>query len=118
MSILNLTMHPASAPQITAGVVEPDDKQAIKDLLLFVGMPSMELVQERAQALADLAVEAGVEAAMIGGAPFLMAPLHAALEQKGLRPLYAFSERVSEEVVQEDGSTRKVNKFVHLGFVG
>lgn len=112
MRILNLTMHAATAPQTAEGVVEPNDKQTVKALLLFQGMPSVEEVDERAEALAELAVDAG-----IGGAPYLMAPLHTALVQRGIRPLYAFSERrsVEEEVNNE---VVKKNIFVHLGFVG
>lgn len=89
MRILNLTMHAATAPQTAEGVVEPDDKQAVKALLLFQGMPSVEEIAERAEALV----------------------------QRGIRPLYAFSERrsVEEEV---DGEVVKKNIFVHLGFVG
>ena len=117
MSILNLTMHVATTAQSEEGVVEPSNKQAVKDLLLFRGMPSAQEVHERAEALADLAVQAEVEAAMIGGAHYLMAPLHTALAQRGILPLYAFAERrsVEEEV---NGEVTKKNIFVHLGCVG
>jgi hypothetical protein len=117
-TILNLTMHPAAQAQRAGGVIEPQDKQEVKDLLLFREMPAVGEVARRASALAALAAVSGADAAMIGGAPYLMAPLHAALEARGVRPVYAFSERRSEEVTQPDGSVRKVNVFVHLGFVG
>ncbi len=55
-------------------------------------------------------------AVMIGGAPWLMAPLEANLKLNGIKVLYAYSERVSEEVVNEDGSVSKRNVFKHLGF--
>lgn len=55
--------------------------------------------------------------AMIGGAPYLMAPLEAELKKLGIEPVYAFSERVSEETVQADGTVVKTNVFKHVGFV-
>ena len=116
--ILNLTMHDATPSQTEAGVVEPPNKEEVKKLLLFRGMPQVKVVRERAKALAELAAKAKAEAAMIGGAPYLMAPLHAALEAKGVRPLYAFSERRSKERTNDKGEVEKVNMFIHLGFVG
>lgn len=56
--------------------------------------------------------------AMIGGATYLMEALAKALRDCGIRPLYAFSTRVSVEQAMPDGSVRKVNEFRHLGFVG
>ena len=46
-----------------------------------------------------------------------MAALEAALREKGLTPVYAFSLRESVEETLEDGTVRKVNRFKHLGFV-
>ena len=55
-------------------------------------------------------------AVMLGGAPWLMAPLESNLKLNGIKVLYAYSERVSEEVVNKDGSVSKRNVFKHLGF--
>jgi hypothetical protein len=55
---------------------------------------------------------------MIGGAPYLMAPLEVALRAHGITPLYAFSVRESVEQTQPDGSVRKIAVFRHGGFVG
>jgi hypothetical protein len=55
--------------------------------------------------------------AMIGGAPYLMAPLESALRAHGITPVYAFSVRESVDQVQPDGSVRKVAVFRHAGFV-
>lgn len=118
MTILNLTQHMASEVQIEAGVVEPRDKAAVKAALTFTSLPSEDLLVERASALAEIASQSGCESAMIGGAPFFMAPLESALHEVGIRPLYAFSQRKSVDQPQEDGSVRKVAVFVHLGFVG
>jgi hypothetical protein len=117
-TILNLTQHMASKVQIEAGVVEPEDKAAVKALLTFPTLPNQEFLQVNADALALIASQSDCEAAMIGGAPYFMGPLESALREVGIRPLYAYSERRSTDHVQEDGSVRKVAVFVHLGFVG
>jgi hypothetical protein len=115
--ILNLTQHVGTPDQ---GVVEPsqDVKGAIVALLTFDTLPSGANIKDRAAALAAIAAEFGADAAMIGGAPYLMAPLEEALKAAGIRPLYAFSLRESVEVTQPDGSVRKVATFRHQGFVG
>ena len=54
---------------------------------------------------------------MIGGAPYLMGALEVALKKVGIQPVYSFSERVSKEVVLEDGTTQKTSVFCHKGFI-
>jgi hypothetical protein len=55
--------------------------------------------------------------AMIGGAPYLMAPLEEALRAADVVPMYAYSERVSKESASADGTVVKTNIFKHVGFV-
>lgn len=117
MKILNLTQHAASADQIVAGVVEPADKGFVQALITFDEMPSAVELRLRAEKLAQHAKAAGVEAAMIGGAPYFMAPLEAALRRAEVKPLYAFSRRESKEHVLPDGSIKKTQVFRHAGFV-
>jgi len=117
MRILNLTQHAATEDQILAGVIEPANKQEVVDLLTFDEIPSGEEMANRAARLAAIAQAAGVEAAMIGGAPYFMGALESALLEAGVEPVYAFSRRVSEEMIQPDGSVRKVGVFRHVGFV-
>ncbi len=117
-TILNLTQHVPTREQYAQGVTNHVDHKLIQSLLTFVGMPTWDDVVARAEQLAALAAETGAESAMIGGAPYLMAPLHSALAAKGIRPLYAFSERRSVETTQADGSVVKTAVFVHIGFVG
>ena len=62
--------------------------------------------------LAQIAKDSGADAAMIGGAPFLMSSLVTALRQQGLAPLYAFSKRVSQD--GPDG--KKFSLFKHAGW--
>jgi hypothetical protein len=115
MNILNLTQHAASAEQMAAGVIEPENKAGVKEALTFVGMPTKQEVIERAREIAALVPE-GTTHAMIGGAPYLMAPLESALAVRRVESLYAFSERVSTEMAI-DGVTHKAGSFRHLGFV-
>ena len=117
--ILNLTQHVATQEQILWGVVEPrqEAKPWIKELLTFQEIPSMEVIEDRAASLAYIAAEHGIERAMIGGAPYLMAPLEKHLKKAGMQPCYAFSKRVVKEEQQEDGSIRKTTVFRHCGFI-
>jgi len=113
--VVNLTQHPASQEQILAGVYDLSNKAALQRLLTFDNLPSREEIEVAAAGLAELTW--GFGSAMIGGAPYLMAPLERALRRVGVRPLYAFSVRESTEETQPDGSIKKVNVFRHAGFV-
>lgn len=119
MTIVNMTQHLATAEQKMDGVFDltGSDLAALKGLLTFTALPSREEIRRRAESLAELARSAGAEAALIGGAPFLMGPLEQALRTVHIRPLYAFSVRESVETVREDGTVQKTAVFRHLGFV-
>lgn len=123
--IVNLTQHPASAEQIAAGVTDlPAEQRAILTAALtFESLPSREEILAAAETVAGLADNAGPadhilpDAAMIGGAMWLMGPLAAAIEGRGIEALFAFSQRESVEEVQADRSVRKTAVFRHVGFV-
>ena len=117
MKIVNLTQHEATREQIEAGVFEPVEKELIKKLLTFTELPIIDELCDRAERLADIALENGADAAMIGGAPYLMILLHDTLVGRDIQPLYAFSERVSVEK-EEGGKIIKTSVFKHVGFVG
>ena len=114
MIILNLTQHMGTPEQ---AVVEPSDKKMVQELLTFVSAPSKSEMKERAVRLASIAVEAGADCAMVGGAPYFMSTLEAALKEVGVKPLYAFSMRVSVEETDEAGNVVKRNVFRHAGWV-
>ena len=116
MKIVNLTQHAPTPEQTAAGVFTSSVDAAIKQLLTFDTLPTVADVWQRARALAQIAVFSGATHALIGGAPFLMKELEFQLKQMGIAPLYAFSQRISSEEVQPDGSVRKVNTFRHGGF--
>lgn len=125
--ILNLTQHPASPEQMAAGVIDlsPDARVILGEWLTFDRPPTSRDMYERSELIAGAAagdsksveVPDGVMFAMIGGAPYFMSALEAALNYRGITPLYAFSVRESSEQAQPDGSVRKVNSFRHAGFV-
>lgn len=117
MSILNLTQHASSALQIADGVTEPTNKAEVQKLLTFIGCPTAAEIVSRAAALADFAVAAGATSVMVGGAPWFMAALEAALWARGVTPMYSFNERVSIHYPQPDGSVRKVAEFMHAGWI-
>lgn len=121
--IINLTQHPATAEQIAAGVVDLTGEQLsrLKSLLTFEELPTRSDIEQVAQAIANMATfcfePADQKSAMIGGAPFLIGALEAALMDYSITPVYAFSKRDSVEEVQSDGSVKKVNVFRHSGFI-
>lgn len=117
MGIINLTQHAATPEQIAAGVVAAPFADRLPSLLTFDRIPTPLEIRQRAEVIASLAEDSGFREAMIGGAPFFMAAIEKSLRQCGITPLYAFSERASEEQTQPDGSVRKVNVFRHVGFV-
>lgn len=115
--IINLTNHMATKEQVEAGVVEAAQSAAVERLLTFESCPTRASIVARARSLAEIARDENAQAAMIGGAPYLMAPLEAALRAQGIAPVYAYSTRVSEEQHQPDGSVRKTQVFKHAGWV-
>lgn len=135
--ILNLTQHDPTPEQLLAGVtcgdVTDDSVLEFRKLLTFDTLPTLAEVRERARQIAQYAgktstlvdyggdsgyvVNERFQFAMIGGAPFLMAPLEEELRKVGITPLYAFSTRESVEQVMPDGSVRKTAVFRHQGFI-
>lgn len=123
MKILNLTQHVATPPQVEAGVYEPKDKERVKNLLTFEKMPNGDTIWTRAATLAEVADEEcvfdenGERNAMIGGAPYLMSALEVKLLERNVFPQYSYSDRVSVEVHNADGSVTKKQDFKHIDFI-
>ena len=127
--IYNFTQHNATEDQIASGVQSTPNAE-IKSLLNFVDLPSASDLKERAQKIAELAkIEAKIAEidnytllvnppkCMIAGAPFFMSHLECELKEVGFIVLYAFSQRVSVERHNEDGTVTKQNVFKHIGFI-
>lgn len=117
--IINLTQHNATPEQLKAGVVDIISLSQRNHVLTFTSLPTAEYIRHRANDIARMVSRVAGRgcAVMIGGAPFFMGALEAALKEAGFKPVYAFSERKSVDVVKEDGSVVKTAVFVHKGFV-
>jgi len=113
MDIKNLTQHAPTESQVQAGVTGVDEHAL--EFLNFSTPPSVEEIETRAYAIACRAN--GYASAMIGGAPYLMPALVAALHQAGVQPLFSFTERKSVEKTLLDGSVVKTSVFAHVAWV-
>lgn len=121
MTILNLTQHNATKDQQDAGIVDlPEhEREFLTNLLTFddIEETTPERMVQRADAIAAIALSLGADAAMIGGAPFFMSALEESLKHAGIRPYYAFTQRVSVDKTGEDGQTVKTSVFKHMGLI-
>ena len=128
MIILNFTQHTLTKEQQDSLVAEGftlknienevEAPEWLKDRLTFTGCPSREELIIRAQSMADYAeIHCEATDVIIGGAPYFMGALETALIQRGIKPRYAFTERVAVETVNPDGSTTKTSVFRHSGWV-
>ena len=125
MKVLNFTQHTLTKEQIDSLVgegfslenIEIEAPQWLKDHLIFTSCPTREEVEFRAGAVSDYAESLGATDVVVGGAPYFMGALETALEFRGIKPRYAFTERVAVETVNPDGSTTKTSVFRHSGWV-
>ena len=132
MSVINLTQHTATADQAAAGVFNLPEavRQELSTLLTFddVSDATATEIAARAGRIALIAAlhaspddrdddNGFADAAMIGGAPWLMRPLADALICQGIRPVFAFSKRETVEAPDGNGGVRKTAVFKHAGFV-
>lgn len=118
--MINLTQH-QSTPEQGCHDLTGSKLALLKEHLTFDSIPDRGAIRAAAAAIADLAKEVsdktGETRCMIGGAPFLMSELEIALKDAWLKPFYAFSKRESVDLVQQDGSVKKVAVFKHVGFI-
>lgn len=134
--IINLTQHKMTGDQYQYNgtklkelISEIPEEQAdyekeLKTLLNFHELPTRDTINLRVMQITEFALNyfmgAGVQNnryALIGGAPYLTAPLAEMLKKVGIIPLYAFSKRESVETVQADGSVIKTSVFKHAGYI-
>lgn len=127
MRIINLTQHAATAEQLAAGVIDlpAEQQELLKKLMTFVEPPTEEYIVNIAYEIEELAHKLRESldpdqierfGAMLGGALWLMGPLTWLLQYAGFECMYAFSMRVSTEIIQPDGSVTKASSFKHIGF--
>lgn len=86
--MLNLTGRPTTLAQRSFGVVEPENPERVKELLIRAGGTETEL-QGQAESLADYAAAANTDAALIRGikGSHEFELLAAALSRRGIRAL-------------------------------
>lgn len=121
--MLNITQHVATPVQVSQGVVEPSPefKTELQKLITFdrsvIEQP--EIIGVRSQAVVQLIKVhyPDTQRVMVGGALFMMPSLVNELKEAGIEPLFAYSDRVSVDVHNPDGTVTKTVKFEHLGFV-
>ena len=125
VGIINLTQHELTPEQREFIDIEcHTDRQKVKNLLTFTKLPTKEEIYYRALDLAAI-VENIVDQdehvdlflVLIGGAPYLMKPLIEELKKIGVTPVFSYTDRVSVETMQPDGSVVKTQVFKHLGYV-
>lgn len=119
MIIYNFTQHQLTEEQKKDGIGELPAEQAaqVRELLNFESKPGSREVQVRAEQLAEVAAAAGAGGVMLGGAPFLMPPLAASLQRRGIRTFFAFSQRRSTEVLTADSRVEKRCIFCYEGLI-
>ena len=121
--MLNITQHTATKAQVADGVVEPSQeiKAQIQKLLTFdrsvIAEP--EQIWNKAKAIVSLIQRnyPGHKEVMIGGALYLMPALVRELKENGYKVFFSYTDRVSEDIHNADGSVTKTLAFKHLGFV-
>lgn len=119
MTLFNMTQHNLLPEQLADGVQEfPEEvRPRMRELMNFDERPTRQEVAARAEQLAALAQSCGADGVMTGGVPFLMPPLRAALESRGIRAFFSFSPRCCVEHVLPDGSVEKRVAFRYKGLV-
>lgn len=125
VGIINLTQHELTPEQKAFIDIEcHTDRQKVKDLLTFTKLPTREEIVYRALDLAaiveniiDQDEHVDLFLVLIGGAPYLMKPLIEELKRLGVTPVFSYTDRVSVETMQPDGSVVKTQVFKHLGYV-
>lgn len=119
MIIYNFTQHQLTEEQKKDGIRElpPEQAAQVRELLNFENKPGSREVQVRAEQLAEVAAAAGAGGVMLGGAPFLMPPLAASLQRRGIRTFFAFSQRRSTEVQTAGNRVEKRCIFCYEGLI-
>ena len=98
MKILNLTPNAATPEQQLEGAVELEEefeRRRIRELLAFADPPGRPVLLWRAAEIVGLLGKWGrlpeADAALIGGPPWFLPYLAAALRREGVTPLHAFA---------------------------
>lgn len=121
--MLNITQHTATKEQMEDGVIEPSPeiKAQIQKLITFdkTVMSEPEQIWNRAKALVTLVKREypEIHKVMIGGALYFMPALTQEFKEHGYEVFFSYTDRVSQETHNPDGSVTKTLVFKHLGWV-
>ena len=115
--IINLTQHVSTETQQEQGVIEPKDKEYVKNLITFEEIPTLQDLRNRANLLVEVCREMNVRFALIAGAHWWLIVLEHHLRTHGITPLQSFSKRLSFEHTNENGTVHMVKTFVHAGWI-
>ncbi|EKH6496423.1 MULTISPECIES: hypothetical protein [Enterobacterales] len=118
MSIVNLTAYKASDAQREMGVidVERDISQIIREKLSFNDCPTVSLMQQRADELADIALllcsRHQAEGVLVYAKTYFMPTLITALSERGIT---AFATYAPKSIVCEQGQMS--SRYTHSNLV-
>ena len=118
MFVVNMTAYLASASQRELGVidVEQDVSHAIREKLMFLSCPSVELMQLRANELADIAenlcARYDTECVLVYAKTFFLHILVSTLHQRGIRSYATYAPKV---VTFEKGEVNR--KYTHTDLI-
>jgi hypothetical protein len=90
---------------------EPGDVKAVQVINCTMHTPSAEQLED----LNAAAVKSGKVAVMVGGQLGLMTQIIALLNANDFFVAEAITDRVSKEVVNDDGTVQKISIFKHMG---
>ena len=113
MKILNCTNHMLTDMQKKMGIIELDenDRETLTSAITFNDPPMKEDVDSAIEKVLEVLSRYEYDACMLGGAPFLAAPLENAILSLGKGAAYAFSKRISKEKHLPDGTVEKISVF-------
>ena len=119
MKILNLTRGEITPEQELEGAVElrtGSERSRIRDLAVFADPPSRHVMLWRAAEIVRLLGKwgyvPGMDAAMIGGSPYFLPYLAAALRKEGVTPLHAFARPAAGGEAKDRAPGRRKAVFV------
>ena len=112
--IYNLTQHQPTPDMVAVGV--GPTIEGVPALLTVDELPTIEVIEERARAIAASAPEGAT--VLLGGAPWLMSSLERACLHRNQKTIYAFTRRESVEIrLPYQSAVEKRQIFRFVGFV-
>ena len=119
--ILNLLQKKVTPELEALGVVEYPARAELMNMMLFKMAPTVEEVElvssQLAATVAAYCRRHGIKKVLIGGAPYMISSLEAALMSHGLLPVYQYTHRVCTGFKHINGKEVAIYKFEPNGLV-